>query len=240
MRSSTNATAKTQTRTSSWYCSSVQEHAARRDRSLLAVPAIENPKRAPGVPNRHTTQKENHAKSTRLNSHQFHNTKHPQKVNASIKTALTDQANHEIFASHSYRALSIWCKDNDYNGFAEFFAKQAAEEMEHAETFIEHLLDRGVRPKLKAIDEPLTEFSALLDVAKHAQAMEQQNSSNIHLCYEISQEVKDFPSVPMLLELISEQVEEESWADTMVSLTARSDCPGAAYNLDRHIIKELS
>jgi hypothetical protein len=43
----------------------------------------------------------------------------------------------------------------------------------------------------------------------------------------------------MLLELIEEQVEEESWADTMVNLTIRSECPGAAYNLDRHIIKEL-
>lgn len=136
--------------------------------------------------------------------------------------------------------MSIWCQENDYKGFAEFFAKQAAEEMEHAETFISHLLDRGVHPKLKGVDEPVTDFKSLIELAQHAQAMEQQNSTNIHLCYGISQEIKDFPSHPMLLELIEEQVEEEAWAATMVSLTARCDCPGAAYNLDRHIIKELS
>lgn len=156
-----------------------------------------------------------------------------------IQAALTDQANHELFAAHCYRAMSIWCDDNDYSGFAEFFTKQAIEEVEHADTFIRHLLDRGVMPKLTGFENPITEFSSLTEIAKHAQVLEQRNSSNIHRCYEVALEVQDFPSHPMLLKFIDEQVEEESWADTMVSLTERCDCPGAAYNLDRHIIKEL-
>ena len=160
-------------------------------------------------------------------------------MNQSIQAALTDQANHELFAAHSYRAMAIWCDDNDYKGFAEFFTKQAAEELEHAETFIRHLLDRGVMPKLTGIETPMTAFDGLVSVAKMAQILEKRNSANIHHCYEIALEVKDYPSHPMLLKFIDEQVEEESWADTMVTLTARHECPGAAYSLDRHIIKEL-
>jgi len=161
-------------------------------------------------------------------------------MNASIQKALTDQANHELFAAHSYRAMSIWCDDQDYNGFAKFFKEQASEELEHADKFIRHLLDRDVLPKLSGFEDPITEFNSLSEVALLAQKLEQRNSANIHQCYDISLEVKDFPSQPLLMALIAEQVEEESWASTMVSLVKRSDCPGAKYNLDRHIIKELA
>ena len=161
-------------------------------------------------------------------------------MNQSIQAALTDQANHELFAAHAYRAMSIWCDDQDYKGFAKFFAEQAAEELEHADKFIRHLLDRDVMPKLTGFEAPTTEFSKLIEVAKLAQTLEQRNSSNIHQCYDIALAVKDFASQPMLMELVAEQVEEESWASTMVTLTARAECSGATYNLDRHIIKELA
>jgi ferritin len=161
-------------------------------------------------------------------------------MNPSIQAALTDQANHELFAAHSYRAMAIWCDDKDYNGFAKFFYEQAAEELVHADKFIRHLLDRDVLPKLTGFEDPVTEFNKLIEVAKLAQTLEQRNSSNIHQCYDIALEVKDFVSQPMLLEFISEQIEEESWASTMVTLTKRAECSGATYNLDRHIVKELS
>jgi ferritin len=161
-------------------------------------------------------------------------------MNPSLQAALTEQANHELFAAHSYRAMAIWCDDKDYNGFAKFFFTQAAEETEHADKFIRHLLDRGVMPALTGFEAPRTEFDKLFEVAKLAQTLEERNSANIHQCYGIAQEVKDYASHPMLLEFISEQVEEESWASTMVTLTKRAECSGAIYNLDRHIIKEIS
>jgi len=161
-------------------------------------------------------------------------------MNPTLQAALTDQANHELFAAHSYRAMGIWCADNDYNGFSKFFFDQAAEELEHADKFIRHLLDRGVMPKLTGFEAPQTDYDKLIDVAKMAEVLEQRNSENIHQCYDISLEVKDFPSQPMLLHFIEEQVEEEAWAGTMVTLTKRAECSGALYNLDRHIVKELS
>ena len=161
-------------------------------------------------------------------------------MNPSIQAALTTQANHELYAAHSYRAIAIWCDDHDFNGYAKFFYQQSAEELEHADKFIRHLLDRGVMPKLTAIQEPVGEFKRLTEVALMAQKLEQRNSENIHQCYDIALEVKDYPAHPMLLELIGEQVEEESWADTMVTLTKRAECSGAIYNLDHHIVKELA
>ncbi len=51
---------------------------------------------------------------------------------------------------------------------------------------------------------------------------------------------KDVASMPLLLEFINEQVEEEAWAGKMIALLTRADCAGAQYNLDRHIVKEMS
>ncbi|WP_269523182.1 ferritin [Coraliomargarita parva] len=160
-------------------------------------------------------------------------------MNASLQAALTDQANHELFAAHSYRAMAIWCAAEDFAGFAEFFNKQAEEELEHADKFIEHMLDRGIAPALSGMDAPKTEFKGLVEIAEYAEILERRNSENINQCYDIALEIKDFASQPMLLKFIDEQVEEEAWAAKMITLCKRAECPGGIYNLDRHIIKEL-
>ncbi|MDP0499881.1 MAG: ferritin [Verrucomicrobiota bacterium JB022] len=161
-------------------------------------------------------------------------------MNPRIQAALLEQANHELFAAHSYQALALWCAENAFGGFAEFFRNQAAEEREHADKFLDHLLDRGIYPELGAIEKPRTAYASLIEVAEQAQTLERINSENIRRCYEVALEVKDYDSHSMLLWFISEQVEEEAWAGTMVTLTKRCECPGAQLNLDRHIVKTLA
>ncbi|MDQ8203642.1 ferritin [Pelagicoccus sp. SDUM812003] len=161
-------------------------------------------------------------------------------MNDSISKALIDQANHELYAAHCYHAMSIWCETKDYSGFAKFFAEQATEEREHAEKFIDHVIDRGGFPALTSIAVPQTEYGSLSEIALKAEELEKANSNAIKKCYEISLETKDYESQRMLLWFIDEQVEEEAWTEKMVTLVKRMECPGAAYSLDRHIIKELA
>ncbi|WP_309395992.1 ferritin [Cerasicoccus maritimus] len=161
-------------------------------------------------------------------------------MNPTIKKALNDQANHELFAAQSYFTMALWCQDKDYAGYAEFFFKQAEEEREHADKFFGHLADRGVLPEVSAMEAPKADFKKLLDVAQHAETLERYNTEAIHRCYEISLEVKDYYVQPLLLKFIEEQVEEEAWTGSMVTLTRRAECSGASYNLDRHIVKTLT
>ena len=158
----------------------------------------------------------------------------------SIFQSLNEQANHELFAAHSYLAMALWCKDRDFNGYAKFFWQQSAEEKEHADKFQKHLLDRSKMPLPGALEAPRTNFPSLIDVARQALALEETNSAKIQACYALSEKEKDYASLPMLLWFINEQVEEEDWAHTMITLTARAECAGAIYNLDRHIVKELT
>ncbi|MGF1452173.1 MAG: ferritin [Opitutales bacterium] len=160
-------------------------------------------------------------------------------MNDSIKNSLSDQANHELYAAHCYRAMAFWCDDRDYNGFAKFFYEQADEEQAHALRFFTHLLDRGIQPRVTGIKDPKNEFDNILEVALQARALEKANTEYISACYELAVAEKDYLSQPMLLEFIQEQVEELSWTDTMLTLTERAQCSGATYNLDRHIRKDL-
>ena len=161
-------------------------------------------------------------------------------MNELLKNALMAQANHELFAALSYEAMAYWCMSEDYSGFAGFFFEQAKEEREHAGKFFKHLLDRGVAPVIEAVEKPAATFSKVTELALLSQQLEKKNSEMIKACFRIARETTEFDSFPLLLGFIEEQVEEEAWTAKMVNLTSRAECPGALYNLDRHISKELA
>jgi ferritin len=162
------------------------------------------------------------------------------KVPAKVVTELNRQLNHELSAAHSYRALSIWCADQNLKGFAAFFAKQATEEQEHAEKMTSHLLDRRVSPELAAISAPKQNFKSLLEAAQHAQAMEIANTQGINAVYEAALAAKDYPAQVLMHWFINEQVEEEAWSTEMVERVQSASCAGSLSDLDRHIERLLA
>jgi len=151
--------------------------------------------------------------------------------------ALEKQATHELTAAMAYLAIANWCASQDYQGFAEFFKNQYKEELEHAEKFQHHLLERGVNPVTGATLPPVCEFENLQVVAKTALQLEQENTRGIVSCFELAQKLGDYPAQFLLQWFIEEQVEEEAWANSMVTHTARLTCAGALLNLDRHAVK---
>jgi ferritin len=153
---------------------------------------------------------------------------------------LNEQATHELTAAYAYLAMANWCASEDYSGFASFFRKQAEEEREHSAKIQEFLLDRGELPVLGALAAPKLTYASLQDVALTALSLEKANTLGIEKAYELAESVKDHASKSMLLWFLSEQVEEEAWAQSMVTQTSRVTCPGAVLDLDRHIVKMLS
>jgi len=157
-----------------------------------------------------------------------------------VVTEIQRQFNHELAAAHAYTALAVWCDNENLKGFASFFHKQSGEEREHAEKFMDHLLDRGIQPILSALPAPRSTFKDLLEIAVEAQRMEQVNTAGINAVYEASLAAKDYASQPLLQWFINEQVEEEAWTDEMVDRVKRANCAGGIGELDRHIERYLS
>ena len=162
------------------------------------------------------------------------------KIPAKLLSELNRQLNQELSAAHSYRALSLWCEDQNFKGFARFFAKQGAGEQGHASKFSEHLIARGVLPELSAVPAPKLEFKSLLDVARHAQNMEHNNTLGINSVYEAALAAKDYAAQVVLQWFINEQVEEEAWCLEMVERVQAASCAGGLSDLDRHIERYLA
>ncbi|MBN1403860.1 MAG: ferritin [Opitutales bacterium] len=161
-------------------------------------------------------------------------------MNKKVIDALHSQIEKERDAAITYEALAIWCSANEYPGFAAFFKKQVAEEREHTEKLIQHLLDLGEMPVLGATKAPHSNYKDLLEVAKAALAHEKSNTAGVLATYEVALAEKDYASKIMLEWFITEQVEEEVWANKMVTLVSRASSSNALYNLDRNIINDLA
>lgn len=161
------------------------------------------------------------------------------KIPTKVVEELNRQYNHEAAASRSYTALSVWCAARNFSGFADYFAKQAQEEMTHAHKILKHLLDRGLAPELAALPAPKQEFRTLLEVAHQAQAMEQANTQGIHAVYEAALAAKDYATQVFMHWFINEQVEEEAWCTEMVDRVQAASCAGSLMDLDRHLERLL-
>ncbi len=161
------------------------------------------------------------------------------QIPAKVLAELNRQFNNELAAAHSYRALSLWCDDQNLRGFSRYFAKQADEEQGHAGKITSHLIDRGVLPEVAGIPVPVFRFKSLLEAAQHAQSLEVNNTRGINAVFEAALESKDYPAQVLMQWFISEQVEEEAWCLEMVERVQAANCAGGLSDLDRHIERYL-
>src|SRR5262245_31434218 len=162
------------------------------------------------------------------------------KIPPKVSAELNRQVNQELGAAHNYLALSLWCEDQNFKGFASYFATQSAEEHEHAKKICGHLIDRGILPELSAIAAPKHNVKSLLEIALHAQAMEHANTQGINAVYEAALAAKDYPAQVLMQWFIKEQVEEEAWCLEMVERVQAANCAGGVSDLDRHIERYLN
>ena len=164
---------------------------------------------------------------------------HTPKIPAKVLTELNRQYNQELNASHGYRALALWCEDQNLKGFARYFARQIGEEHLHAGKIASHVIDRGLLPETGAIAAPKTHFKSLLEVAQQAQTMESENTQGINSAYETALAAKDYPAQMLMQWFITEQIEEEAWCLEMVERVQAANCAGGVSDLDRHIERYL-
>jgi len=105
----------------------------------------------------------------------------------------------------------LYFKSEDLNGFAAWFAKQAAEEKVHADKLINHLIDRDASVALASLGSAKTSYKSPAEVFEIVFNLERGTTELIYNLYEAAREEKDYPLEILLQWYISEQVEEEKW-----------------------------
>lgn len=153
-----------------------------------------------------------------------------------LVTAFNDQIALEQESARAYRQLAIWAEEHDYTGSALWLASQAEEENDHADMFIDHVLDRGGRVSLQTLPAPGRDFDSLVEVFRAALAHEERVTGAIGDLYSLAQSEGDVRAIPLLTRFLEEQVSEEAAVRTIIAeLDMVADSRSATLLLDREL-----
>lgn len=84
---------------------------------------------------------------------------------------ITERIKDEYTAHYYYRAAANWCRNMNYKKAAEFFSNEADDELTHAKTLQEYMVDFNIIPEIPQA-KIKHEFNNLIDVVYGAYKME--------------------------------------------------------------------
>jgi ferritin len=154
-------------------------------------------------------------------------------LNPKIQDALNSQINAELYSSYLYLSMSAYFDSQNLAGMANWMRIQAQEELTHAMKFFDFVNERDGRVLLTQVESPKTEWTSPLDVFEDALAHERKVTGLINNLVDLSLGEKDHASNTFLQWFVTEQVEEEAAARTIVDkLKLIGDNPMPLYMLD--------
>jgi ferritin len=157
-------------------------------------------------------------------------------LNKTMQDAFNKQIQAEFYSSYLYLSMAAYYETQNLPGFAHWMRLQADEEHQHAMRFFEHIVDRGGRVELLAIEAPPVEFDSPLAVFRAAYEHEQKVTALIHSLFKLSNENSDFSSRSMLQWFVDEQVEEEKSAlEVVEQLEMVGDHKMGLFMMDREL-----
>lgn len=137
-------------------------------------------------------------------------------ISKNLEKMLNDQFNRELFAVNAYLSLCSYFRDQEMDGFANFFKVQSEEESFHAEKIFNFIHDTGGRVLLQSIEAPKNDFSNILDAMKTALKYEEKVSKDFNSIAKAALDASDFATHIFLQWFITEQVEEESLFNNLI------------------------
>lgn len=156
-----------------------------------------------------------------------------------IETLLNEQIVHELASAYLYLGMSAYFEAANLPGSAKWMRRQAREEVAHGMKLFDHVNDRDGRVTLGALAAPRAEYQSAVEVWEQTLAHEQKVTGLIHKLVGAAQEAKDHATRAMLDWFVTEQVEEEKTARTILEEAKRiGPSSSAIYFLDRHLGKE--
>jgi len=155
-----------------------------------------------------------------------------------VLKALNEQVTAEMFSAYVYLGMSAWCEDRNLPGFAAWMRKQFEEEQKHAPKILDYVLERGDTVTLGALAQPPAVYRSLQEVWEKTYAHEQHVTALIHKIYALAQKEQDFATQALMQWFVTEQVEEEQQASSILEQVKMVGTNSSAvFFLDRHVNK---
>ncbi|MEN7972494.1 MAG: ferritin [Verrucomicrobiota bacterium] len=162
-------------------------------------------------------------------------------ISEKMQEALNEQVNKEFYSAYLYLAMSAYCNSCGLPGFAHWMRLQYEEESLHVTKMYDYILDQGGQIHLKTIEEPPKEYGSPLDVFEKTLEHEQYVTGLIHKLMDLAVEEKDYATQTFLQWYVTEQVEEESNVNDIVSpLRMVGDDKGGLMMIDQQLAKRMA
>jgi ferritin len=157
-------------------------------------------------------------------------------LSKAILEAVNDQIHHELYSAYLYLSMSAYLEAVNFRGFAHWMRVQSKEEVNHAMKLFDYVNDRNGRVTFKALEQPPANFKSVQDTFEHAFEHEKKVTGMIYNLYALATNEKDYATQVALQWFITEQVEEENTAMTVVDrLKIAGDDGAALLFLDREL-----
>ncbi|MHC4904339.1 MAG: ferritin [Planctomycetota bacterium] len=157
-------------------------------------------------------------------------------INKKVTDALNGQINAETYSAYLYWSMSAALEEMNLPGFASWMRVQAQEEMSHAMKLYGHIIERGGKVVLTAIDAPPIQWDSVNAVFENGLAHEQKVTRLINELMDLAMAEKDHAASMFLQWFVTEQVEEEAAAmDILGKLEIAGGTAGGLYMLDKEM-----
>ena len=133
-------------------------------------------------------------------------------ITKKVADAFNGQINAETYSAYLYWSMSAALEEMNLPGFANWMRIQAQEEMTHALKFYNHIIERGGKVVLTAIDAPPTSWKDVKTVMEATSEHEQKVTGLINDLMDLTLQRKDHAGSMFLHWFVTEQVDEEATA----------------------------
>ena len=153
-----------------------------------------------------------------------------------IEDSLNHQIKLEAESSQIYLAMASWSERQGYEGVSAFMYAHAEEERTHMLKLLRFVNERGGYGIVSELQAPPTSFGSLKEMFELLLNHEIMISQRINELVHITLEEKDYATHNFLQWYVSEQIEEEALARTILDkINLIGDDKGGLYLFDNDI-----
>lgn len=158
-------------------------------------------------------------------------------ITKKIEQLLNNQIKMEGAASMQYLSMATWAEHTGYNGVAGFFYDQAEEERMHMVKLIKFVNERGGEAIIPKIEEFSSNFDSVSALFNAFLASEEKVTNHVNEIVYQSLEAKDYTVHNFMQWYVSEQLEEETLARTLIDkLKIIGSDKGGLYQFDKDVV----
>jgi len=153
-----------------------------------------------------------------------------------VEQALNLQIEIEAESSQFYLSMASWAESNGLHGTADFLYTHSDEERMHMLKLIKYVNERGGHAYVPALKQPAKQFKDMISLFDQLLKQEIWVSGEINKVVDICLKEKDYATHNFMQWYVSEQIEEEALARTIMDkLKMIGTDKGGLYLFDRDI-----